>query len=631
MREHSSDRRCCQGSLARRPPSGIPGRAADDIEVWRLKNPRDGSSGLASAPSADDGEARLRDRRPDVCVPTVTPHHVCVVAAPSTTSARTGRRSRCPTAAGASFVPPPEPARRSHVTIIDTGYIAGNPAFDAGATSASAPGSGIDSGSRSRLWIDRSRTSWTPTVTACSTAWRATERSSPASSPRAAPTRTSRSSATATSPAAGPNPPPPDDQSMLFTSEMAIAALAADAEPDADVISVRFAFPTLDAIYSPVLASRCRSRARGRPAIVAPAGNESTTCPYWPAAHPRVIGVGADRRGGARRRPSSRTGAHGWTAGRAARTCSRRSCASRASRRSSRCRRARAPLKFEGWATLERHVVRRAARWRPRSSTRSPARVRPSTPVDAANTSWPAPDRTPRPPRWPAPTASSARTSTWGDRPAPYRCSSLLTAAADGDQTAWETIVSRYSGLVWATARAHRLSGADAADVAQTTWLRLVENLDRIRDPDGLGAWLATTARRECLRLIRLQGRAQPSDDLERLIDPDDRGLDTALLTRERDSALWAAFTVAERASASSSCGSSRRRSSPATRRSAPRWTCRSAPSARRGRAAWRSCARSCRPRRWAHERRDPPARGRGAGRRAARPRRARRSRFRPS
>ena len=64
--------------------------------------------------------------------------------------------------------------------------------------------------------------------------------------------------------------------------------------------------------------------------------------------------------------------------------------------------------------------------------------------------------------------------------------------------------MDRFSGLVWATARAHRLSSADAADVVQTTWLRLVENLDRIREPEALGGWLATTARRECLRLLRL-------------------------------------------------------------------------------------------------------------------------------
>src|SRR6478736_6202280 len=88
-----------------------------------------------------------------------------------------------------------------------------------------------------------------------------------------------------------------------------------------------------------------------------------------------------------------------------------------------------------------------------------------------------------------------------------------LRAAAAGDQAAWEAIVDRFSGLVWATARAHRLSRDDASDVAQTTWLRLVEYLDRIREPDKLGAWLATTARHESLRMIRHSTREQPTDE----------------------------------------------------------------------------------------------------------------------
>src|ERR1700679_4276128 len=93
--------------------------------------------------------------------------------------------------------------------------------------------------------------------------------------------------------------------------------------------------------------------------------------------------------------------------------------------------------------------------------------------------------------------------------------SELIRAASAGDQDAWSEIVGRFSGLVWATARAHRLTQAQAADVTQTTWLRLVENLDRIQDPERLGAWLATTARHECLRLIRLRGREVPTDEAD--------------------------------------------------------------------------------------------------------------------
>src|ERR671939_1184885 len=92
----------------------------------------------------------------------------------------------------------------------------------------------------------------------------------------------------------------------------------------------------------------------------------------------------------------------------------------------------------------------------------------------------------------------------------------LLTRANDGDQEAWNAIVDRYTNLLWSVARGHRLGTADAADVVQTTWLRLVEHLQEIREPDRLTAWLITTARRENLRLVGLARREDVggADDL---------------------------------------------------------------------------------------------------------------------
>src|SRR5262245_460293 len=119
----------------------------------------------------------------------------------------------------------------------------------------------------------------------------------------------------------------------------------------------------------------------------------------------------------------------------------------------------------------------------------------------------------------------------------------LVRAAAEGDEAAWDAIVDRFQGLVWATARAHRLSQADAADVAQTTWLRLVEQLDRIREPEKLGSWLATTARHECLRHIRLNGRELPTDEAGAFEAPSDEAPELALVKEERAGALWRAFT----------------------------------------------------------------------------------------
>jgi len=124
----------------------------------------------------------------------------------------------------------------------------------------------------------------------------------------------------------------------------------------------------------------------------------------------------------------------------------------------------------------------------------------------------------------------------------------LITAANGGDETAWGAIVDRFAGLVWATARAHRLSSADAADVAQTTWLRLVENLDRIKDPERVGAWLATTARRECLRHIRLQSREFTTAEDSVFEVPSDDHAEQRLITLERNTALRRALArISER------------------------------------------------------------------------------------
>jgi RNA polymerase sigma factor (sigma-70 family) len=122
--------------------------------------------------------------------------------------------------------------------------------------------------------------------------------------------------------------------------------------------------------------------------------------------------------------------------------------------------------------------------------------------------------------------------------------SALLAAAATGDGAAWNRIVEQYTGLLWSIARGYRMSTADSADAVQTTWLRLVEHLDRIDDPSRLPGWLATTVRRECLRMLRRSKHEQPSFDEDGLPDQADGAepLDAALLLEERDAALWHAL-----------------------------------------------------------------------------------------
>jgi RNA polymerase sigma factor (sigma-70 family) len=128
----------------------------------------------------------------------------------------------------------------------------------------------------------------------------------------------------------------------------------------------------------------------------------------------------------------------------------------------------------------------------------------------------------------------------------PEEAAHLVKSAGNGDRAAWEALVDAYGGLIWAITRNHRLPHGDAADVSQTTWLRLLENIERLNDPGRVGAWLATTARRECLRLSARRKRTvlvADENDLE--LDPlraQAPELADGLLLAERDEALRAAF-----------------------------------------------------------------------------------------
>lgn len=121
----------------------------------------------------------------------------------------------------------------------------------------------------------------------------------------------------------------------------------------------------------------------------------------------------------------------------------------------------------------------------------------------------------------------------------------LFRRAEAGEQAAWNAIVDRYTKLLWSVARAHRLGTADAADVVQTTWLRLVEHFGRIEDPERLAGWLATTARRECLQTLRRAGRelvGDVDDIILGVVEECPVPVDARLLAEERDVALWASF-----------------------------------------------------------------------------------------
>lgn len=121
----------------------------------------------------------------------------------------------------------------------------------------------------------------------------------------------------------------------------------------------------------------------------------------------------------------------------------------------------------------------------------------------------------------------------------------LVHAAAKGDEDAWNRLVGGHARLVWAVIHSHRLRPADSGDVFQTTWLRLVENLGSLRQPDQLAGWLVTTARRECLRLQRIRNREFPDPDLLERSDETDlaaQSPEATVLADEERAAVARAF-----------------------------------------------------------------------------------------
>ncbi len=121
--------------------------------------------------------------------------------------------------------------------------------------------------------------------------------------------------------------------------------------------------------------------------------------------------------------------------------------------------------------------------------------------------------------------------------PDPEDVASLVRGAAAGDMEAWERLVDQFSRLIWSITGEFRLVESDAADVVQTTWLRLLEHIGRLEYPDRVGSWLAATARHECLRSLAVRKRliiGHDQHDMEETPAPGPE-VDERLLAMERD------------------------------------------------------------------------------------------------
>jgi RNA polymerase sigma factor (sigma-70 family) len=113
-----------------------------------------------------------------------------------------------------------------------------------------------------------------------------------------------------------------------------------------------------------------------------------------------------------------------------------------------------------------------------------------------------------------------------------------LVALSCGDDAAWRSTVRRFEGLVRASARAVLRTDADVDEAVQRTWVLLFRNADRIHQSACLPGWLATTARREALAVLRCQQRAVPTEDVADRVSPVEADLGGELMRRELSEAL---------------------------------------------------------------------------------------------
>lgn len=119
----------------------------------------------------------------------------------------------------------------------------------------------------------------------------------------------------------------------------------------------------------------------------------------------------------------------------------------------------------------------------------------------------------------------------------------LVAAAAAHDQQAWRDLVHRYAPLLVSVIRGFRLTSSETEDVAQTVWLRLVEHLDSLQEPQAIPRWIITIARRESIRYLSTQHRLRPNDPLDpeyQAVTADTVDLDEGLFRAERHQVLLA-------------------------------------------------------------------------------------------
>jgi len=104
---------------------------------------------------------------------------------------------------------------------------------------------------------------------------------------------------------------------------------------------------------------------------------------------------------------------------------------------------------------------------------------------------------------------STLTESTTGSAPTLWTDPALIQACLEGNEFAWETLIERYSRLIYTIPLRFGMPKAAADEVFQETCLILLEKLGTLKDQQRLSAWLVTVTRRACIQRWRSQANVQ--------------------------------------------------------------------------------------------------------------------------
>ncbi len=107
----------------------------------------------------------------------------------------------------------------------------------------------------------------------------------------------------------------------------------------------------------------------------------------------------------------------------------------------------------------------------------------------------------------------------------------LVAKELAGDRDAFGALVARHEKRVFQLARALLKSPADAADIAQETFVRAYVNLKSYRSDGSFTAWVAKIANNLAIDYLRRQKLQSPTEFDESLLERDSAGLAGSLLS----------------------------------------------------------------------------------------------------